>query len=320
LFPKNCLKTLRKENATTVFHVRSAVRADANFAETKNYAKKRRERTMDCKHKIFPSDAFERFLCKTADLIFSLKPRPLPDKNRLINCKIISHRGEHDNIRVFENTKEAFDKVLEKKIYGIEFDLRWTKDLMPVVFHDSNTMRLFKKNIDINKTTFSALKSLVPEISPLSEIISLFGKKLHLMVEIKEDFYPEPRYQADILKNLFFHLEPVRDYHLISLSPRVFGIINFAPENAFLPVARFNTGEMSKISIKNNYGGIAGHFLLITDKMFKAHAEKGQKIGTGFISTKNCLLRELNRGAEWIFSNNAVKLQKALSSIVGNPG
>ena len=31
---------------------------------------------------------------------------------------------------------------------------------------------------------------------------------------------------------------------------------------------------------------------------------------TGFISSKNCLFRELNRSVDWIFSNDAVKIQK----------
>ncbi len=263
-------------------------------------------------------DSTERMLCKTADLLFSGYPQPLPDKKRLINCKIISHRGEHDNRYVFENTLKAFDIALENGIFGIEFDLRWTKDLKPVVFHDSNTNRLFKKNLSINEVSFSDLIASIPEIPSLAETILRYGKKLHLMVEMKEEFYPEPVYQTGVLKDLFSALEPVKDYHLISLSPGIFNIIDFVPETAFLPVARFNIGRISEIAIRNNYGGIAGHYLLISDSMFKKHTDKNQKIGTGFIGSRNSLFRELNRGAEWIFSNNAAKLQAILSHIVKN--
>ncbi len=268
--------------------------------------------------KEFPSELIERILSKSADLIFSLYPRPLPDKNRLVNSKIISHRGEHDNRIIFENTLKAFDTALEKGIFGIEFDLRWTKDLKPVVFHDRNTKRVFKKNININETSFSDLKSSVPDIPSLAETIIRYGKKLHLMAEMKEEFYPEPVYQAGILKDLFSSLEPVKDYHLISLSPGIFSIIDFVPETAFIPVAKFNTGGISETALKKNYGGIAGHYLLISDSMFKKHACNNQKIGTGFISSRNSLFRELNRGAEWIFSNDAAKLQAIISHIVKN--
>jgi glycerophosphoryl diester phosphodiesterase len=264
------------------------------------------------------ADSTERILCKTCNRLISGYPQPLPDKKRLINCKIISHRGEHDNRNVFENTLKAFDKALENGIFGIEFDLRWTKDLIPVVFHDRNTMRLFKKNLNINETFFSDLKSSIPEIPSLAETILRYGKKLHLMVEMKQEFYPEPVYQAGVLKVLFSALEPVKDYHLISLSPGIFDIIDFVPEIAFLPVARFNAGRISEIALKNNYGGIAGHYLLISDSVFKKHTDNNQKIGTGFIDSRNSLFRELNRGAEWVFSNNAAKLQAILSHIVKN--
>ena len=263
-------------------------------------------------------DWIEKIICRAADYLYSRYPQPLPDKKRLTDCRIISHRGEHDNRNVFENTLKSFDKALENGIFGIEFDLRWTKDLMPVVFHDKNTKRLFKKNLNINETSFSDLKSSVPEIPSLAEIISRYGKKIHLMVEIKQEFYPEPVYQTGVLKDLFSALEPVKDYHLISLSPGIFNIIDFVPETAFLPVARFNIGRISEIAIRNNYGGIAGHYLLISDSMFKKHTDKNQKIGTGFIGSRNSLFRELNRGAEWIFSNDAAKLQAILSHIVKN--
>jgi glycerophosphoryl diester phosphodiesterase len=245
--------------------------------------------------------------------LYSSYPQPFPDKKRLTDCRIISHRGEHDNRSVFENTLKAFDTALESGIFGIEFDLRWTKDLMPVVFHDGNTKRLFKKNININEISFSDLKASIPEIPSLAETISRYGNKLHLMVEMKEEFYPEPVYQAGVLKDLFSALEPAKDYHLISLSPGIFDIIDFLPETVFLPVARFNAVRISEIALKNNYGGIAGHYLLISDSMFKKHADKNQKIGTGFIGSQNSLFRELNRGAEWIFSNDAAKLQEIVA-------
>ncbi|MFH1580887.1 MAG: glycerophosphodiester phosphodiesterase family protein, partial [Pseudomonadota bacterium] len=232
----------------------------------------------------------------------------------LINCKIISHRGEHDNRSVFENTLKAFDKVLDKGVFGIEFDIRWTKDLKPVVLHDMNTKRLYNKEIDINKVWFSDLRTAVPEIPSLEEIISRYGKRLHLMVEIKQEVYPEPLKQAGILKNLFSDLTPLKDYHFISLLPEIFSIIDFVPKSTFIPVARLNLKSMSQIALLNNYGGVAGHYLLVTNSVIKKHLDKNQKIGTGFVESENCLFRELNRGTEWIFSNNAVKLQTSINS------
>ena len=85
------------------------------------------------------------------DALFALWPQPVPTRNALKNCKIISHRGEHDNLTVFENTLAAFDKVLQQEIWGTECDIRWTRDLTPVIIHDTSGQRVFGKQLFINQ-------------------------------------------------------------------------------------------------------------------------------------------------------------------------
>ena len=43
------------------------------------------------------------------DLMYRIWPRNAPDREKLKNCRIVSHRGEHDNRSVKENTFAAFD-------------------------------------------------------------------------------------------------------------------------------------------------------------------------------------------------------------------
>jgi glycerophosphoryl diester phosphodiesterase len=243
------------------------------------------------------------------DIFFRHTPQPQPDKEKIKSCKIISHRGEHDNITVFENTVEAFETVKINSIYGIELDIRWTKDLHPVVFHDRCLKRLFNNEKKINQLTLAEINQSFPIIPTLETIIKLFGKQLHLMVEIKEEIYPEPEYQNKILEDIFSSLEPVKDFHLITLNPKMFQIITF-PQSCFLPVAETKIFKYSSLSIKNELGGITGHYLFLNNHIINKHHEAGQKIGTGFISSKNCLFREINRNVDWIFSNHALKLQK----------
>ena len=59
------------------------------------------------------------------------------------NCKIISHRGEHDNVQVLENTLQAFARARESGVWGVECDIRWTADQVPVIHHDPGGSRLF---------------------------------------------------------------------------------------------------------------------------------------------------------------------------------
>jgi glycerophosphoryl diester phosphodiesterase len=48
--------------------------------------------------------------------------------------------------------------------------------------------------------------------------------------------------------------------------------------------------------------------------MVEHHHKKDQQVGTGFIESRGCLFRELNRGTDWIFSNNSVALQAELGA------
>jgi glycerophosphoryl diester phosphodiesterase len=136
------------------------------------------------------------------------------------------------------------------------------------------------------------------------------------MVEIKEEEYPDPVYQNHVLKDLFDPLTPQVDFHFISLRPEMFRLVDFVPSSTFLPSARFNVKRLSNLALWKKYRGITGHYLLITDAILKKHYKQNQSIGTGYIGSKNCLSRELNRGIEWIFSNNAVELQDICNSLL----
>jgi len=259
-------------------------------------------------------DSLERAVLWTIDCFYKRLPQKYPDKKRLYDCKIISHRGEHDNIDVLENTLAAFDQIKEKGIWGIELDIRWTKDLFPVVFHDKNFKRLFKSDVELSKITMDDLKTKFPAVPSLSEVIIKYGGKLHLMAEIKEEVYPDPVYQNNLLQDLFSSLEPGKDFHFISLSPDMFELIDFVPATTFLPVAQLNVRQLSEISIQEKYGGILGHYLLLTKSYLIKHKMQNQMVGTAYIKSRNSLFRELNRDVEWIFSNNAIKIQSIRDS------
>jgi len=255
----------------------------------------------------------EKSFMFTANALFALIPRRIPDKESLAQCKIIAHRGDHDgNKKILENTMPAFDRVLENNIWGFEFDIRWTRDLIPVVFHDEDLMRLFGSPLKIKNLTFDQIRKDFPLVPSLEEVIQKYGKKLHMLAEIKEEVYPDPSLQNKRLKDLFATLEPVKDYHVLSLCPDMFTVINFAPEYAFIPVAETNIQEMSELALDNNFGGVCGHYIFLTDEIAKMHHEKGQRTGTGYTASANCLFHEINRGTDWIFSNNPVRVQKIL--------
>jgi glycerophosphoryl diester phosphodiesterase len=258
----------------------------------------------------------EAYLRQVLDHFYARWPQTVPAEERLRHCKIIAHRGDHDNQVVFENTVAAFDRASAGGVWGIEFDLRWTKDLYPVVLHDANLRRVFGTDFDIHQATLSELKTECPLVPSLAELIPRYGKKMHLMVEIKAEVYPDPARQNRILEELFSPLQPVKDYHLLTMTPQMFNLIDCVPRNAFLPVAYFNFFQLSKLAIEQNYSGVAGHYVLLTRSRLKKHKTFMQNLATGYVNSKNCLFRELNRGVEWIFSDNAVELQKVVNQLL----
>jgi glycerophosphoryl diester phosphodiesterase len=260
--------------------------------------------------------AIEKLLLRCIDFIYMLLPRHLPEPEALRSCKIISHRGEHDNTSVYENTMAAFDRAMARGTWGIEFDVRWTRDLQPVVAHDPDLRRVFGMETIIAEVEFDELRSHCPGVPLLSEVAAKYGKKMHLMVEIKEEIYPDPDRQNTIFKDCFAALEPGADYHLMSLTPKMFDLITFVPPSTLIPIAMLDMSRFSELALDKEYGGVAGHYLLLTDAILKKHRQKGQRAGTGYPASKNCLFREVNRGVEWIFSNNAGELREIVSRLL----
>ena len=257
-------------------------------------------------------ERIENTLMALSDGIFARWPRSCPDAGRLKHCRIVAHRGEHDNRRTFENTLAAFDAAVAAGVWGIEFDIRWTKDLQPVVIHDPNLQRVFGVPQTVAGATHAELRQRCPHVPSLAEVIRRYGGKAHLMVEVKQEHTLDPARQNQVLGELFSGLTPGQDFHLISLTPHLFRPLTFAPKSALVPVARLNPGEFGRLAAREGYGGLAGHYAVVGRSDIEQQHAAGCKVGTGYVRAPNCLFRELNRGVDWIFSNHAAEVQALL--------
>lgn len=246
---------------------------------------------------------------RVADLIFHYLPQPFPGRERLRRCRIVSHRGEHDNRRVPENTLAAFSAARFCGVWGIELDLRWTRDLVPVVSHDPDLRRVFHLPLRVGQLTFAQLRSRAPLVPSLAEVVAACGRQQHLMIDLKKETFPDPAYQCRQLVEHLGSLMPGRDYHFLALEPAVFETFMVAPPQTYLPVGQVQPRPFSDLALSRRYGGITGHYLLLSDRLIRRHRQSAQKTGTGFVKSRNCLFRELNRGVDWIFSNHAAGLQ-----------
>ena len=258
----------------------------------------------------------QKLAMELVDSVMALIPRALPSAAALRNCKIVSHRGEHDNRRVMENTLLAFDIARAAGVWGIECDIRWSRDLVPVICHDPSAQRVFGQPVLIESLTFSELRERLPAIPSLEEVVARYSGNTHLMLELKSlspQHLPE---QRKMLARILGNVTAGEDYHVLALDPALFTLVDFVDPRFLLPVAETNVRQLSETSLQRGYRGLAGHYLLLGEALRRRHLAAGQYIGTGFPRSRNCLCRELNRGVQWIFSNDAVHLQGKVNALL----
>lgn len=253
---------------------------------------------------------------KTLDAWSAVVPQAPPTAERLNSCKIVSHRGEHDNRTILENTHAAFQQADAAGVWGIECDIRWTRDLHPVVIHDTDCRRLHGGDRVIAASRLDELLRDHPQIPTLESVVQDYGKRMHLMLEIKQERFPDPRQQRGILAEILHELSPVDDFHFLALEPQLFALVEGYPSPSFLPVAELNVKRLSQSATQLGLAGLAGHYYFLRQHIVQRHQDNNQQIGSGFVASKNVLFRELNRGVEWVFSNHAVKLQGIVDELL----
>ncbi len=112
-----------------------------------------------------------------------------PDCGSLLN-HYYAHRGLYNPKEgVPENSMSAFRLAVEKG-FGIEADVRLSKDGIPVVFHDATLSRMCGLDRNICDLTLAQLKELSlggtdERIPTFQEFLELVGGKVPLIVEIK---------------------------------------------------------------------------------------------------------------------------------------
>jgi len=260
----------------------------------------------------------EKLFHRVVDDIYARRTQPRPSRQRLQDAKIVSHRGEHVGTELRENTLAAFDRAVAGGVWGIEFDVRWTKDLQPVVCHDPNLRRVFGLCLEIRHTALADLRTACPLVPTLAEVVDRYGRRVHLMIEVKEEPYPDPVRQNRILRGLLQSVRPQTDFHVLSLAPRMLDLIEVVPKTACMPVARLNLSRLSRLVVRERMAAVAGHYLFVTPKTIRRHHLLGQRVATGYIRSQNCLFREINRGVDWIFSNHAAGLQAIANANLGS--
>lgn len=253
------------------------------------------------------------YIEKSLDTYFALLPRPQPKINQTQPTYITAHRGAHcAKTFVRENTLAAFERALELGCYGIELDIHASADQILMVIHDPTLKRIWGHDVAIEKLTFKQIRTLVPDIPTLSEVIEQYGKRMHLFIELKAPFHA-----IDALVKTLKPLTPCEDYHLLTLDTITLPLLAPFPKKSLLLVpVHHNIKQFCQLSLQHALGGVLGHYFLFRDKQIHELRAENQLIGVGFVDSKRSLYREMNRGIQYLFTNNASEAMAALNTLL----
>jgi glycerophosphoryl diester phosphodiesterase len=196
-------------------------------------------------------------------------------------------------------------------------DIRWTLDLVPVILHDPDLARMYQDRRRVDRLRFADLRRRFSAIPTLAEVVERYGSSRHLMLEVKDDCWPDPDRQNRILAKILKPLQPVTDFHFMALNPAVLAPLTGVPGNALLPIAYYWPKKMLRQVQNGPWGGLCGHYALMGDRLVQRLKSRGKQVGTGYADSPGCLFRELQRGVDWIFSNNAVQMQRVIRTALG---
>ena len=96
--------------------------------------------------------------------------------------EIIAHRGGSWNY--IEHSWKAFEKSKDNKCTGIEFDIHFTKDNIPVINHDIDLNKIHKKEKIIKFENYESIKN---NVLLLEEILYFIDGNKTLFIEIKDN-------------------------------------------------------------------------------------------------------------------------------------
>ena len=114
--------------------------------------------------------------------------------------QLVAHRGYR--LKYPENTKLSLLKAIEAGAMFIELDVQFSRDKLPIIYHDCNLLRVSGKNksvFDINRSsliTETASESdrlgqtfQLETISPLEDLVSILTRnpKVTAFVELKDE-------------------------------------------------------------------------------------------------------------------------------------
>lgn len=244
--------------------------------------------------------------------------------NSLTFPLFIAHRGF--KARAPENTLVAFQAALGAGAKMIELDVSLTRDRQVVVIHDETLERTTNGKGEVRHHTLRQIKSLDAgswfsaefkgePIPTLDEVLSLCGKKALVNVEIKPEAIDRVMMADSIENQVLAKLADhgMTDRVMVSsfekkVIERIFAMNTKKPLLAMLSEDPLDLGLLDFMVRHNVYSFNPDHRTLTPGQVESAH-EKGLKVLTYTVNTKEDAKRCFNMGVDGIFTDDPVLME-----------
>jgi glycerophosphoryl diester phosphodiesterase len=223
---------------------------------------------------------------------------------------IYAHRGASSDFA--EGSKAAYEGALAQGADGFECDVRLTKDRQIICYHDRNTTRLSKINLEIAKSTYSELKEKVDPYR-LDQLLDLaIENKKDLVIEFK---HPVPT--GSLVEKLTHNLLAEKSA-AITKSKITVSLISFS----YLATLRnLRSGHQSayliqsKILSKINPAPIIGPSIKLVrenPEFISTQIKKGKKVFVWTVNNEADLQLCARLGVNAVMSDNPARARKLL--------
>jgi len=223
---------------------------------------------------------------------------------------IYAHRGASSDFA--EGSKAAYEGALAQGADGFECDVRLTKDKQIICYHDRNTTRLSKINLEIAKSTYYELKEKVDPYR-LDQLLDLaIENKKDLVIEFK---HPVPT--GGLVEKLTHNLLAEKSA-AITKSEITVSLISFS----YLATLRnLRSGHQSayliqsKILSKINPAPIIGPSIKLVrenPEFISTQIKKGKKVFVWTVNNEADLQLCARLGVNAVMSDNPARARKML--------
>jgi glycerophosphoryl diester phosphodiesterase len=223
---------------------------------------------------------------------------------------IYAHRGASADFA--EGSKAAYEGALAQGADGFECDVRLTKDRQIICYHDRNTTRLSKINLEIAKSTYYELKEKVDPYR-LDQLLDLaIENKKDLVIEFK---HPVPT--GGLVEKLTHNLLAEKSA-AITKSKITVSLISFS----YLATLRnLRSGHQSayliqsKILSKINPAPIIGPSIKLVrenPEFISTQIKKGKKVFVWTVNNEADLQLCARLGVNAVMSDNPARARKML--------